>query len=345
LNQPNYKDYYQILGVGKTADEKEIKSAYRKLARKYHPDVNPGDTSAESKFKEISEAHEVLSDAHKRQQYDRFGEQWKSYSQAGAGAGPGPGKNPFTQQPGFQTNYQPTEFGEDSLHDMFESLFGGLRGRSERASAKGEDVEYGLDLTLEEAIQGVKKTITLNLEDVCPKCNGSGTSRDGRGNYNLGSVCPECRGHGRVVHPRRVEVTIPAGVNEGRRLRLAGQGAAGANGKRGDLYLLIRVKHHSQFERHGDDLYADVMIPFTIAALGGEVEVRTLGGSRTLQVPPGVQSGQKIRISGQGIPGLNGKKPGDFYARVRVSVPKDLSPRERELMLEMAKIRGDKVRI
>lgn len=336
LKGPGYKDYYAILGVSRNADEKEIKSAYRKLARKYHPDVNPGDKAAESKFKEVSEANEVLSDPKKRAQYDQYGEQWKAYSQGG---GYSAGRAP--QQGAYEV-----EFGGEGLSDFLESIFGNWKMRSSsggRAQPQtvGEDVEFGLDLTLEEAIHGGKKTITVNEEDVCMKCGGSGGARDSRGAYNLGAVCPACRGHGRTIRPHRVEVTIPPGVSEGQRLRLSGQGGADARGKRGDLYLLIRIKPHPQFERQGDDLYMDAPIPFTIASLGGEVSVPTLTGPRTLTVPPGVQSGQKIRVAGQGMPG---KKPGDLYARVKVTVPKDLSQREKQLIQEIAQLRGDKVR-
>jgi molecular chaperone DnaJ len=339
MDPHKYKDYYSILGVSRTADEKEIKSAYRKLARKYHPDVNPGDKSAEEKFKEISEAHEILSDPHKRSQYDRFGEQWKMYSQAGAQGDPFAGA-----RAGAGTTSYTVNLGEESLQDLFESLFGGWNNRSERAAKNGEDVEYGIELTLEEAVNGTSKRYEVTVEDVCPRCGGSGTTRDQRGHYNMGTACPECRGHGRVRSTRRGEVTIPPGVTDGKRIRLAGQGAAGSSGKRGDLYFVVRIKPHPSIERQGNDLYVDVSIPFTIAALGGEVVVRTLTGERTLQVPPGVQSGQKIRISGQGMPGLKGHKVGDMYARVRVTVPRDLSPRERELIGEVAKIRGDMVK-
>lgn len=337
MNRPHYKDYYQILGVPKTADEKDIKAAYRKLARKYHPDVNPGDKSAEEKFKEISEAYEVLSDPHKRAQYDRFGEQWKQVSQGGgtwSGAGP------------FGAGGVEFDFGGlGGLNDLFESLFGGGRGRAQRAAEQGEDVEYGIDLALEEALHGTTKTLALKVEDICALCGGLGQTRSSRGSIDLGAICPECRGTGRIGRLRRVEVKIPAGVSEGKRIRLAGEGAAGLRGRRGDLYLLVRLKPHPVFERDGRDLYTDVQVPFTIAALGGEVQVHTLNGPRTLNVPPGVQSGQKMRIAGQGLPGINGSKPGDLYVRVRISVPKDLSPRERELIKELARIRGDKARI
>jgi len=320
--------------VSRTADPKEIKSAYRRLARKYHPDVNPGDKSAEDKFKEISEAHEVLSDQHKRSQYDQYGEQWKQFTGGGPRAPQGTGTH----------NVEFDLGGSGGLNDLFESLFGGGMGRSRRAAERGEDVEYGLDLTLEEAQRGVSRTLTLRLEDICPECGGSGSTRDASGRMRLGNACTHCGGAGRIGRARKVDVKIPAGVSEGQRIRLAGEGAAGPGGKRGDLYLLVRLKKHSEFEREGKDLLVDVRIPSTVAALGGEVQVPTLGGPRTLPVPPGVQSGQKIRVAGQGLASNGKDKAGDLYARVRITVPKDLSPRERELLTELAAIRGDKAR-
>ncbi len=341
MNGPDYKDYYKILGVPRTADEKEIKSAYRKLARKYHPDVNPGNKEAENKFKEISEAHEVLSDPKKREQYDRFGEQWKAYSRAGAGTQPGAGFQPG--QGGFEWDFGSVG---GNLNDLFETLFGGRQARGGRqANERGEDLEFGIDLTLEEAQRGVTRSLTLRVEDICPRCGGTGAMRDSSGRMNLGSVCPECRGAGRVAKQRTVEVNIPAGVTDAQRIRLAGEGAAGTNGQRGDLYLLVRLKPHPQFERHGRDLYVDVKVPYTVAALGGDAEVPTLSGERTLPIPPGVQSGQKMRVAGAGL-GANGRgKPGDLYARLRITVPKDLSDKERDMIRELARMRGDKARV
>jgi len=343
LAQPTYRDYYKILGIARTADDKEIKAAYRKLARKYHPDVNPGDSAAEAKFKEISEAHEVLSDPHKRSQYDRYGDQWKMSTQnsgptvntAGWGFG------------GFGSKAQTSnvEYGDDSaLHDMFESLFGGFKSRNTKAANHGEDVEYALDLTLEEAIHGGRKQVNVTVEDLCPKCGGSGSAKNKDGVYTLGGACTECRGHGRKNSQVSAEVTIPAGIQEGKRLRLAGKGSAGLGGKRGDLFLLVRIRNSAHFDRKGNDLFADVSIPYTVAALGGETEVRTLNGVRTLPVPRGIQSGQKIRIAGQGIPATSDHPAGDFYAVVKVTVPKDLSTREQELITELARLRGDKIK-
>jgi len=335
-----YKDYYQILGVPRTADEKEIKSAYRKLARKYHPDVNPGDKSAEEKFKEIQEAYDVLGDPAKRAQYDRFGEQWKTYSRTAS------------EQPGGYGGY---DFRVDvggagpNLSDLFETLFGGGRRGTQTHSRsvheRGEDLEYGIDLTLEEAQNGVTKDLTLKTEDLCTQCGGSGESVNNRGILGFGLPCPACQGTGRVPRTRRVEVKIPAGVTEGQRIRLAGEGAAGLDGRRGDLYLLVRLKPHPVFRREGNDLFVDVGIPFTVAALGGEVEVPTLNGRRTLTVPAGVQCGQKLRVAGQGLKGSGSRHTGDLYAVIKVLVPKDLSPRERELVQELARIRGDRARL
>ena len=329
MNGPTYKDYYKILGVPRTADEKEIKSAYRKLARKHHPDVNPNDKSAEEKFKDISEAYEVLSDPKKRSQYDNFGEEWKSYSSGGFPRG------------GQQAQDFEFDFGSSNLGDLFESIFGARRGANQRAQSQGEDIEYGLDLSLEEAIHGTEKKLTLTVEDTCPRCSGTGSVREGGGRQAL---CPQCHGAGRVRRQRSVDVKIPAGVTEGKRIRLRGEGAAGSDGRKGDLFLLVRLRPHPSFERQGSDLTTDVPIPYTIAALGGEAQVHTLTGERTLPIPPGVQSGQKMRITGHGLPGANGAKHGDLYARIKVTVPKNPSEQEKKLLEELARLRGDKTR-
>ena len=338
MTVPQYKDYYKILGVRKGADEKEIKSAYRRLARKYHPDVNPGDHTAEERFKEISEAYSILSDPHKRAEYDSLGDQWKRFGQPGAGAG----TNPF----GTGTSGTEVPFGTPDLRDFFDILFGGGQGAAAtRAPVRGEDVEFGIDVTLDEVMQGAVKEHTVNIEDVCQTCRGSGKVGSRRGAFDLGgAVCPTCRGRGRVTRSQKIKVRIPAGIEDGKRLCLRGEGAAGADGTRGDLYLVVRVRPQHGFKLQDRDLHTDVEIPYTIAALGGEVQVQTPLGTRTVTVPPGVQSGQRIRISGQGLPNPGGK-PGDLYARVRVTVPKDISPRERELLAELARIRGDHARI
>lgn len=319
---PTYKDYYNLLGLGKNASDKEIKAAYRKLARKFHPDVNPNNKAAEEKFKDISEAYEVLSDKNKRENYDRYGEQWKAYSQAGdfpggaAGAGGFPGG--FRVEYGGTGNYANGNFGQPGdLGDLFASLFGGQgpgdpfsRGGFRRTSARpqrGQDVEAGVTVTLEEAFTGVTRGLSL--------------------------AAPLPRGDNPA---RRVEVKIPAGVAEGQRIRLAGQGEPSPAGA-GDLYLVVHIEPHPTFERRGDDLYVDVPLAYFEAALGGEVKVATLKGTRlTMRVPPGTQSGQAFRLTSQGMPRLRGGGSGDLYARAKITVPKTLSTRERELLAELA---------
>lgn len=343
LANPTYKDYYGILGVSRTADEKEIKSAYRKLARKYHPDVNPGDKNAEAKFKEIGEAYEVLRDAHKRSQYDRYGDQWKQASQSQYGSH---WQNPTAGWPPNSGQYEFSGF-PGNLNELFESLFGGGRTvRTKQTRPKGEDVEFALELSLEEAVQGGKRTIVLPIEDLCTNCGGSGLMRDSYNPGKMATNCSHCKGRGRLQRNRKIEVSIPVGVREGQRIRLAGQGSEGSSGARGDLYLLVRVKPHPVFERNDDDLLMEVSIPYTVAALGGEITVRTLNNeSKTLIIPAGVQSGQKLRISGQGVPSRRGEKTGDLYAKLKIIVPRELSPREKDLLKELARIRGDKAKL
>lgn len=297
LNMPmNYKDYYAILGVKRDAAEKEIRSAYRRLARKYHPDVNPGNKEAEEKFKDISEAYEVLSDKEKRAKYDRFGEHWR---QAGRGAGPGwPG--------GFTYDiFGDYEGGPGGFGDFFEMLFGPRGAARASRTTWGRDIEAQIEVSLDEAFEGTTKVFTI--------ASGQGAS------------------------PRRIEVKIPAGVREGSKIRLAGKGTAGPTGQRGNLYLTVKMAPHPGYERKGDDLHRDVMVPFTTAALGGEIEVPTLKGSVKMKIPAGTQSGQTFRLGGQGMPRLNKSGRGNLYARIRISVPKNLTSRQRELIEEFAR--------
>ena len=316
----DFKDYYATLGVPKTASQKEIKQAFRKLARKHHPDVNPGDKTAESKFKEMNEAYEVLGDPEKRKKYDELGANWRMYEQAGSAPGGGfQGGDAwninFGGAPGgggFRT-MSPEEmremFGDsDPFSDFFHTFFGGARegedpgrrGRPGRARSarQGRDVEHELELGLEDAFQGATRRLSIK--------------QDGQA--------------------RTVDVRIPAGVGEGSRVRVAGEGGQGTGGaKAGDLYLRIRIAPHSRFERKGKDLYTHVPVPLTTAVLGGEVDVKTLGGkSLRLRIPPATQNGQVFRLKGHGMPAVSNKdEVGDLYATVDVELPKHLTPEER----------------
>ncbi len=307
-----YKDYYKILGVDRNASEKEIKAAFRRLARKYHPDVNPGDKAAEEKFKEISEAHEVLSDKEKRKRYDQFGQYWEQMGQQGPQAGAPPGWESFVFDfgdfQGARTRGERIDLGgESGFSDFFEMLFGGGRRgtgaatrRTQRAPYKGRNVEAELEVSFDDAFHGAKKEFTI----------------DGR----------------------RIELTVPKGVKDGQKLRLANQGEEGPAG-RGDLIITIRVRPHPTFERRDDDLYVEVPVDYLTAALGGEVCVPTPSGRVTMKVPPRTSSGTTFRLPGQGMPKLKEKKRGNLYARVRIQIPETLSDKEKELLGEIRKVR------
>ena len=298
------QDYYEILGIGREAAQKEIKQAYRKLARKYHPDVNPGDGSAEARFKRINEAYEVLSDPGKRKKYDRFGEQWQhadEFSRAGWQAGP---YGDFGRRgpDGFDFGRFASEPGD--IGSIFDGLFKSFGGaRAGRRPRRGRDVEHPVEVSLEEAYRGTTRTLEMG---------------------------------GEAGRRRRLEVKIPQGVTSGSRVRIAGEGEAGASGgARGDLYLVISVRPHKLFERKNDDLHVEVPVPLTVAVLGGEVEVPTLKGKVALKVPAETQNGRVFRLAGQGMPRLGDSAKGDLFARVRVTLPTRLSPRERELFQEL----------
>ena len=325
------KDFYETLGLKRSASEKEIKQAYRKLARKHHPDVNPGDKAAEQRFKDINSAYEVLSDADKRAKYDRYGERWEqaeAFEKARA-------------QGGFNTaggNAQSFHFdindllsrsgggaGVDNIFDLFR---GGGRRRS--GPSRGQNVEYAAEITLEEANAGTTRTVELQSQEVCLVCNGSGEV--------AGAVCHVCQGQGAVLRSKRLEVKIPAGAHDGTRVRLAHEGSSGlGGGPRGDLYVVVHVRKHPRFERRGDDLVTEVRVPLADAVLGGEVEVQTIAGKNiALKVPPLTQNGRTIRLAGLGMPKLDGKKGrGDLLAKVSVVLPETLSDRERELFEEL----------
>jgi len=365
------KDYYEVLGVAKGATAKEIKGAYRKLARKYHPDVNPGDKTAEEKFKEVSAAYEVLSDPEKRKKYDAFGSGFDMSSPGGGYGGPGGGEGAFTFSRGGRGG-RPENF-EFDIGNLFGDLFGAGGARS--AQRTGENLQFEIEVTLEEAFSGGERRFTITAPDACPTCHGTGAEPgakmeacpqckgSGRGTHwggfsfgnepcdrchGSGQVptqeCHTCRGAGHVERPRAVTVTIPKGVDTGTKLRVAGQGNPGVGGApAGDLFLTVKMKPHRLFERKGDSLYVDLPVTFPEAALGADVQVPTMVGKATMKLPAGVQSGQQLRLSGQGIPRRSGGS-GDLFARVKVTVPRGLSDEEKALVEKLRDLRHENPR-
>ena len=323
-----FRDYYEVLGVSKMAAADDIKQAYRKLARKYHPDVNPGDKSAEEKFKEINEAYEVLSDPEKRKRYDELGPNWK----AGQDFRPPP-----NWQEGVNVEYG--DFGDlfgsgrgaSGFSDFFESLFGGRRGprRGAGFAMRGQDVEAEIPLTLEEAHRGVKRTITLQVTETCPDCKGSGV-KDGK-------TCPTCRGAGAIRRPKSLEVTIPTGVRDGSVIRLPGQGEPGSNGApAGDLFLRVRIQPHRLFNIVGEnDVEIELPVAPWEAALGAKIPVPTLDGLVEMKIPAGAQGGQRLRLRGQGLNRRGGGR-GDEYVKLKIVIPPKLTPKEKELFEKLA---------
>lgn len=373
------KDYYQTLGVPRTATEKEIRAAYRKLARQHHPDLNPGDKGAEERFKEVNEAHEVLTDPDKRKLFDRFGDDWQRYRDAGftgdeqfttpgaggrARAGRGATFDPndfnrwYTSEgdgSGGYTFYS-TDEGDDSHSDFFETLFGQRGGspfdrfggfgggftttrarpQARTRPQRGEDAEVPVEISFDEAFRGTTRQIQLQVSEPCPTCNGLGEVR--------GQECPTCDGTGVVRRTKTLEVTIPAGIDSGKRVRMAGQGGPGLNGgPAGDVNLIVTVRPDRRFERDGDNLRTEVDIPVTTAVLGGEANVRTPTGTVALTIPPGTQSGRGFRLRGQGMPKLRsrGGERGDLLARARIVTPANLTDRERELYEELRNLRPE----
>ncbi len=337
------RDYYDVLGISKNADKAEVEKAYRRLAMKYHPDRNAGDTKAEEKFKQVKEAHGVLSDEQKRAAYDQFGHATNnaSFSQGGFG---------------------------DIFNDIFNDVFdaGGKQGRSGHAG-QGADLRYNLQLSLEEAATGitteihVPKTVPCNTcggsgakkgssPINCPHCNGHGQIRIQQGFFSVQQTCPQCRGQGKIIsepcgqcrgqgrvrNGKTISVKIPAGVDNGDRVRLTGEGDAGErNGPPGDLYVFITVKAHPVFVREGTHLYCDVPISFATAALGGELEVPTLGGRVKLKIPPETQSGKQFRLKSKGVHSVRSTGKGDLICRVVVETPVKLNKRQKELLREL----------
>jgi len=353
------RDYYEILGVGRTATEDDIKKAYRKLALKYHPDRNPDDRhTAEEHFKELVEAYQVLSDAERRGLYDRFGH--AAFEQGGVGAG-------FDITAGF----------EDIIGDLFGDFFGTGRARGGRGgrSRRGQDLRYELEIAFQEAAFGCEKSIAVprlsacetcggrgakpgTAPRTCPQCRGSGQVRFQQGFFSIAKTCGHCNGQGSIIaspctacggsgarqRTHQLSIKIPPGVDSGSRLKLRGEGEAGPNGgSPGDLYVILHVREHPLFAREGSDVVCEVPISFAQAALGAEVDVPTLNGATTVKVPAGTQSGQVFRLKGRGIPDLNGYGRGDEIVRIMVETPRRLSPRQRELLEEFARLSGEEV--
>ncbi len=350
------KDYYQTLGVSRKATEKEIKAAYRTLARENHPDLHPGDTQAEERFKDINKAYETLRDAAKRAEYDQ--ELNGGASSQATRSGPSrsaPGQRPTAARPQAANPAMGAEF-----NDLFSSMFGGMPGRGVRPPTVGKaasarsgsaptapaaESEQVIEVTLEEAFNGGQRVYKTQVEEVCPTCKGSGVSQAGRGGLQMGTMCLTCRGAGRKRHAEQIPVNIPAGIYEDAKLRLKGKGTPDAQGRPTDLFLKVRLKKHDLFEREGSDLTVNVSVPYTVMVLGGEVEVPTPGEKKqTLPVPAGTQSGQKLRLKGLGLPGLGARPPGDLYARVNVLIPREISGEERQLLQSLARLRKDSVR-
>ena len=353
----DYKDYYKILGVDRKASQDDIKKAFRKLAMKYHPDKNPGDDEAEKKFKEINEAYETLKDPQKRAAYDRFGH--AAFEQGGGGQGFGGGG-----------------FGAGGFSDIFEDIFGEMMGggRGRRASGgreRGADLRYNMEISLEEAFTGktaqvrVPTSITCEVctgsgakpgtqPKTCATCQGSGRVRASQGFFSVERTCPtchgrgqtisdpctKCHGQGRVTEERSLSVNIPAGIEDGTRIRLQGEGEAGLRGgPAGDLYIFLSVKPHEFFQRDGADLYCTVPISMTTAALGGTFDVSTLDGSKSrVTVPEGTQAGRQFRLKSKGMPVLRSSQMGDLYIQIQIETPQKLTKRQRELLQEFEKI-------
>ena len=359
------RDYYEILGVGRNADEKELKSAFRKLAKQFHPDANPGDATAEQKFKELNEAYDVLKDPQKKAAYDRFGHQAFEGGMGGPGAGPGGGFGPeFTS----------------SMSDIFEDLFGEFmggnraRGRGGRqggsAASRGADMRYNMEISLTEAFTGKTAQIRVpgsvacegcggqgakpgTSTKTCPTCQGVGAVRQSSGFFTVERTCSTCQGRGQVIsdpcgqcsgtgrttRERNLSVNIPAGVEDGTRIRLAGEGEAGfRGGPAGDLYIFLSVKPHEFFQRDGADLFCRVPVSMTTAALGGEIEVPTIDGKKArVPLPDGTQSGKQFRLKGKGMPVLRAGTHGDMYIQVSVETPVNLTRRQKDLLKEFDK--------
>jgi molecular chaperone DnaJ len=346
------QDYYKTLGLERGAKPDEVKKAYRKLAMQYHPDRNPGDAEAERRFKEINEANDILSDEQKRGAYDRFGH--AAFEQGGVGAG--------GFQEGFGSGFS------DIFEEMFGDFMGGRRGGGTRAT-RGADLRYNMQITLADAYKGIKQNIRVPSSiacdackgvgskngappETCTTCNGHGKVRAQQGFFTIERTCPSCGGQGRVIkdacpkcsgsgrtrQEKTLSVTVPPGVEEGTRIRLAGEGEAGLHGAPpGDLYIFIGIAPHNVFHRDGANIYCKVPLPFTTAALGGQIEVPSVDGSRArITIPAGTQSGHQFRLKGKGMSILRSKERGDMFVQAAIETPVNLTKRQKELLAEFA---------
>ena len=325
-------DYYKVLGIGRGADDKEIKSAYRKLARKYHPDVNPNDAEAERKFKEIGEAYSVIGNPEKRKLYDKFGSNWEQASQFGGGGGPA------------SEGEERVNFGGEGFESLFEQFFQNFGGGDVGFGRGGavvppQDIEQTIELSLEEIDEGSRRRLSYRSPDACRTC-------DGRGVVELtgkrSASCPNCGGQRTVYQDRKVEVSIPAGIENGKKLRVPGGGVRGTKGRAGDLFVIVRESPHPKFKRKGADLEVEIEVDYLTAALGGSVHVPTLKSSGTMQIPTGTPSGQALRLKGKGLTKLGSSLKGDLFARIKITVPKQLEKEERKLLEQIQKSRGEK---
>jgi molecular chaperone DnaJ len=356
------RDYYEVLGIARNASGEDVKRAYRKLAVKFHPDKNPDDAHAEEKFKELGEAYDVLMDEEKRAAYDRYGHAAFSQGMGGRGGG---FHDPF--------DIFREVFGGGAGGGIFETFFGGGGSTDREGRQRGSDLRYDMQITLEEAAFGVEKEIEVRKLDACDKCKGTGAEAgsravtcpschgrgqviSSRGFFQVSQTCPRCRGvgeiiekpchvcdgEGRIEKTSRIKLKVPAGIADGARLRSSRNGEAGIRGgAQGDLYVVIHVKEHSIFQRDEDNLYCELPIPFSTAALGGEIPVPTLDGKASLKVPAGTQSGQIFKLRGKGISNVNGHGRGDLIARLLVEVPTSLNAEQRQKLEEFAGLCGE----
>lgn len=331
-----FKDYYKTLGVSRTASEDEIRKAFRKLAREYHPDVAKNKASAETKFKEINEAYEVLSDKEKRKKYDTLGADWKGgYAPPPRG---GQGYRTYTRGSGTGASAEDFEFGGTGFSDFFEQFFGGGRASSGRrggsvfeqdAAERGQDLEADIMVTLNEALHGAVRPISLRRNAKCERCRGTGQMQN--------RICPSCAGTGQVARTEKYQVKIPAGVREGQKLRVAGQGEPGYGGApSGDLYLRVKFAANPDFRVEGGNIYYDLDLAPWEAALGTNVSIPTLQTPVNIKIPPATQHGQRLRIKGRGLPGRDGAS-GDLFVVARIAMPKEISENEREVWEKLAR--------